>query len=58
MQLIRNDQNGNSALQLVPKQENDISSFLFILLKVLTNEERGGLAVVSFERSGFKLISL
>jgi hypothetical protein len=27
-------------------------------LKVLTNEKRGGLAVVSLDRSGFKLFSL
>ncbi len=27
-------------------------------LKVLTNEKKGGLAVVSFDRSGFKLFSL
>jgi hypothetical protein len=27
-------------------------------LKVLANEKRGGLSVVSFDRSGFKLFSL
>jgi hypothetical protein len=29
-----------------------------LLLKVLANEKRGGVAVVSFDRSGFKLFSL
>jgi hypothetical protein len=33
MQLIRNDQNGNSASQLVRKQENGISSFSLLLLR-------------------------
>ena len=33
-------------------------SVLTTALKVLTNEKRGGLAVVSFDRSGFKLFSL
>ncbi len=31
---------------------------VYEILKVLTNEKRGGLTVVSFDRSPFKLFSL
>jgi hypothetical protein len=31
---------------------------VYLCLKVLTNEKRGGLSVVSFDRSPFKLFSL
>jgi hypothetical protein len=39
----------------------DLSSLLtqgLMILKVLTNEKRGGLAMVSFDRPPFKLFSL
>jgi hypothetical protein len=36
--------------------ENEAHEYRY--LKLLTNEKRGGLTVVSFDRSGFKLFSL
>jgi hypothetical protein len=40
------------------KQSAAMLSLFFGFLKVLINEKRGGLSVVSFEKSPFKLFSL
>ncbi len=50
--------NHNSQRWKVRKQVPQLKNRLIADLKVLTNEKRGGLKVVSFDRSRFKLFTL